>query len=115
MKGRKRKGKSGKTREAKKRKLEWNNNGVTFLKRVTIELKNADDQIKVQRVVQSKGYDIIAVLPRTEDMLRNACKQLDVDIIVLDQANPDDRKYMVPNRGSVAEARQRGIYFELQY
>ena len=89
--------------------------GPYFLKRITIELKNQDDQIKVQRHVQNKGYDIIAVLPRTEEMLKAACKQLDVDLIVLEQATPDDKKYLTPNRGSVSEARKRGIYFEIQY
>jgi RNase P/RNase MRP subunit p30 len=124
--GKKRKGKKTKNLVAKKQKVENLENPEAknvpktptapyFLKRVTVELKTIDDQIKIQRNVQNKGYDIIAVLPRTEELLKSACKQLDVDLIVLDLAHPDDKKYLTPNRGSISEARKRGIYFEIQY
>lgn len=122
--GKKRKGKKPKNKGAKKQKVEnpemkhvpkTTPTAPYFLKRVTVELKTIDDQIKIQRNVQNKGYDIIAVLPRTEELLKSACKQLDVDLIVLDLAHPDDKKYLTPNRGSISEARKRGIYFEIQY
>merc|ERR1712066_235179 len=99
-KKRKNKNKKNKNLQNKRPKIESQSNktGPYFLKRITIELKNMDDQIKVQRHVQNKGYDIVAVLPRTEEMLKAACKQLDVDLIVLEQATPDDKKYLTPNR-----------------
>lgn len=99
----------------KMKKIQQTPTAPYFMNRITVELKTIDDQIKIQRNVQNKGYDIIAVIPRTEELLKSACKQLDVDLIVLDLAHPDDKKYLTPNRGSISEARKRGIYFEIQY
>lgn len=108
----------------KKLKLEpqKNTQSIKFLRRATIELKINDDQHKLRRNTQNPNisdYDIIAVLPRTLELLHLAAISLDVDLVVLDlpelKLQDVNSQYMFPKRNSIKPAKDRQVFFELWY
>ena len=87
------------------------NTRLKFYSRITVVL---DDQNQVHQlsseVVQS--FDILAVQPTTEQLYRQACKSLEVDIISLDMSG---RLPFYMKRPTVHEAVERGVHFEVNY
>lgn len=87
-------------------------NELLQLSRVTIELKEIDDQITVRDIAASSRFDIIAVEPKTEKLFLTACTQLTVDIITIDGS---EKLPFFFRTHQVQAAITRGIQFEFNY
>ncbi|MEW5315599.1 MAG: hypothetical protein WDW38_007016 [Sanguina aurantia] len=76
----------------------------------------AADPVQAQLLVASNSvassYDIIAIQPKTERVLQQACNSLDVDIISLELSQRLPFKLRLQ---TVAAALARGLYFEICY
>ncbi|AEM38695.1 RNase P subunit p30 [Pyrolobus fumarii 1A] len=57
--------------------------GLTVLRRVTIEVRKAGDVPRVASEARKKGYDIVAVLPLSDEAARYAARDERVDLVVV--------------------------------
>lgn len=83
-----------------------------FVTRITVEMKENDDQYKIRSVLQNNLFDIVAIKPLTEKMFHCACTEINCDIITFDM---DGKLPFYFKRNPVHAAIARDIHFEICY
>eukprot|EP00210_Caulerpa_lentillifera_P009678 g9234.t1 len=89
------------------------NERIHQLRRLTVASSNPDDVQFLLRLVRNPQlmiYDIIACLPKSNEVLKLACESMEVDLISLDPSQGLKIK-----RSWLMSAINRGISFELSY
>jgi ribonuclease P/MRP protein subunit RPP1 len=87
---------------------------MLILNRVTIEV-NATNDFDLIGSTQSKKfepYDLVAVMPTSDEAFAAACAREDLDLIAIDASS---RIQFRPKPQHVDQAIARGVYFELRY
>jgi len=87
--------------------------GCKQYSRITVVLDSATrlhDLTSASQVLSR--YDLFAVQPTTENLFRQACSSLEVDIIALDLSG---RLPFKIKSGTVKQALERGCYFEISF
>lgn len=95
-----------------KEQLKRDQRKVSLLTRITIELENNEDAIKVRTVIQQSKFDIVAVRPKNDKMFLS-CKDLAIDIICMNSAA--EKLPFCPKANLVKMALERKVFFEFNY
>ncbi|CBY09240.1 unnamed protein product [Oikopleura dioica] len=91
------------------------NFGLRLFTRVTVEVVTNTDKYNVRSGKSSTNlndYDIICVIPGSEKIFQDCCKDVDCDLISFDLA--EKLPYDV-RRGAVSSALRRNVQFEFNY
>lgn len=89
-----------------------NNSKLNILQRITIEFSDSSIAHKLNQSDNIKKYDIVAVIPKTQQAFQYACGTMDIDVITFD---PQTRIPFKISRKLYRQAVERGIFFELMY
>ncbi|GFE52669.1 ribonuclease P [Babesia ovis] len=85
--------------------------GSTVIRRVTIVLYDGFQPNSVNKIIDSRDYDIVALMPTTQKSFHTACEVLNCDLINLDYFC-HYAQFKV-KRGMVTAALHRGCFFEV--
>ena len=102
------------TTKKRKRPQQASTPPVRRLQRVTIQVnsKNDFDLIGSTQSKKLEHYDLVAVLPTSDEAFIVACAREDVDVISIDASS---RLPFRPKPQHVGPAIARGVFFELRY
>lgn len=84
---------------------------ATFIRRITIILHDGFQPNSVNKLADSREYDVVAVMPTTQKTFQAACENVNCDLI-----NLDYYCHCIPfkiKRGMVMAAFHRGCFFEV--
>jgi len=85
------------------------------LKIFQVEIETQKDKYNVRSGKSGTNiskYDIICLIPKSEKIFHDCCKEIDCDLIGFDLSNKPD---FVIRRGAIKSALQRNVQFEFNY
>ncbi|EDO05128.1 RNase P subunit p30 family protein [Babesia bovis T2Bo] len=85
--------------------------GSNVIRRATLVLQEGFQPTSVNKILDSRDYDVVAVMPTTQKTLQAACEVLNCDLINLDYFC-HYAQFKV-KRGMATSALHRGCYFEV--